>query len=372
MLSSATYEHRPTMHLYSSINSPSSSMMSTSVTSNDSIDTIIFSPPSLSPPSLVLKTIHLNTHIDPIDLRTTAICPSPARSRRSIIQSDGQDDSPESSSPSPGSQGHPSPVITSLPATPAPWTPTSPAPKLQRANSNPTLTTIPLSPQPLRRRQSSSPPPSKLQTVSIEPLRRQGSGTDLSPIDECRISECDGKRKLRLEREARELAQLQGQVFSDGSDDEMDEEKNHAHRSPAPRQDNDPSTVKVDSEIPKARKKEKSKDNKLHNCSKVAREKSYGRVFDDPFSAAAVLLVLPFCPPLSVYLTFRECGGLNRHRVRELGVVVLLTVLGWLPGIIYALVVYFRHLPRPVNPHEDQALHLSSRQRSGQCSDKLS
>ncbi|OIW25892.1 hypothetical protein CONLIGDRAFT_684433 [Coniochaeta ligniaria NRRL 30616] len=331
--------------------------MSTSVTSNDSIDTIIFSPVGVSPP-LVLKTIHLNTHINAIDPRTTAICPSPAKSRRSIVQSDGQDDSPESQSPSPGSQGHPPTVITSLPATPFPWTPTSPAPKLQRANSNPTIVTTPLSPQPLRRRLSSSPPPSKLQTIPIEPLRRQGSGADLSPIDECRISECDGKRKIRLEREARELAQLQAQSFSDGSDDEAGRE-DHAQYPPSPRQKDEPRTEETDASTPGA-KKEKAKNQKLRNCLKLARERSYGRVFDDPFSAAVVLLVLPFCPPLSVYLTYRECGGMNRHRVRELAVVVLLTILGWLPGIVYALVVYFRHLPPPPSP---QATHSESAPR---------
>jgi hypothetical protein len=259
---------------------------------------------------------------------------------------------------------------------------------LQRTNSNPTIATTVLSPQPLRRRLSSSPPPSKLQTIPIEPLRRQGSGADLSPIDECRISECDGKRKIRLEREARELATLQAQFFSDGSDDEVDRE--HAHDPPSAGQKDEPNAEQTDTNAPKAKKKGKARNNKVHNCIKVARQQSYGRVFDDPFSAAVVLLVLPFCPPLSVYLTFRECGGMNRHRARELGVVVLLTILGWLPGIVCefilppewcrrgaketvdALVVYFRHLPRPLNPQENQALHLSARQRSGQCSDKLS
>ena len=74
----------------------------------------------------------------------------------------------------------------------------------------------------------------------------------------------------------------------------------------------------------------------MHHCIKVAKgnDKSYGRLFADPFSAALVLLVLPFVPPLSVYLTFRWCGGINRHRAREFGVVVVLTVLGWVPGII--------------------------------------
>jgi hypothetical protein len=185
-----------------------------------------------------------------------------------------------------------------------------------------------VSPTPLRRRLSSSPPPSKLQTIAIEPLRRQGSGADLSPIDECRASECDGKRKLRLEREARELAELQAQVgfFSDGSDDEVD-------RARVTKSDGKEVVGRVRSKKWQHGKSVKAdmegrKEGKIHNCIKLAREKSYGRVFDDPFSAAVVLLVLPFCPPLSVYLTFRECGGLNRHRTRAVGVAVLLTVLG--------------------------------------------
>ncbi|KAJ9130895.1 hypothetical protein NKR19_g9705 [Coniochaeta hoffmannii] len=373
--------------------------MSDSVKSTDSVDTMVFAPPTLSPPPTLLKTIRLNTHINPIDTSTTAICPSPARSRHSINnQSDGQDDphsptlshSPENGSPSPGSQGHPPPVASSLPATPNPlhWSPTPTIPKLQRANSNPTAGTPILSPTPLRRRQSSassssssSSPPSKLQTIPIEPLRRQGSGAaDLSPIDECRVSECDGKRKKRLEKEARELAKLQAQVhfFSDGSDDdEVDKEEDGRARDDSVSHGQEEEVVgSADGTTPEDKEVKKktggAKNNKLHNCIKLAREKSYGRVFDDPFSAAAVLLVLPFCPPLSVYLTFRECGGLNRHRARGVGIAVLLTILGWVPGIVYALVVYFRHLPRPPDPQENQALHLSPRQKSGQCSDKLS
>ncbi|KAB5578266.1 hypothetical protein GE09DRAFT_1089122 [Coniochaeta sp. 2T2.1] len=216
--------------------------------------------------------------------------------------------------------------------------------------------------------------------MPIEPLRRQGSGADLSPIDECRAItavECDGKRRLRLERVARELALLQADFMGGGgSDDGEDEvaemeEEEELHRTPSSRS----KTVSEEKADAQAREEQhKPGGGKMHNCMRLARGqgKSYGRVFADPFSAAVVLLVLPFCPPLSVYLTFRECGGMNRHRCREMGVVVLLTVLGWVPGIIYALVVYFRHLPRPNDPQENQALHLSPRQRSGQYSDVLS
>lgn len=347
------------MPLYSSINSPPSAKMATSVPSNDSVDTIVFSPACLSPAPRALKTIHLNTHIHAIDPRTTAVCPSPGPSRRSIIQSDGQDDSPpasQASSPSPGSQGHPAPITTSLPTTPTPrpWTPTTappPKPKLQRANSNPTSFTtttptpafpffFPPPQQPPRRRLSASPsPPSKLQTVPIEPLRRQGSGVDLSPIDECRISECDGKRKARLAREAeeaRELARLQAQFLSDGSDDEVDDRRardRDEHPTAAPLTEGT-GTEEVDLKLAGGHKNKKAKASRPKNKKLARSSPSYGRVLDDPFAAAVVLLVLPFCPPLSVYLTFRECGGLNRHRVRELGVAAVLTVLGWLPGIV--------------------------------------
>lgn len=172
--------------------------------------------------------------------------------------------------------------------------------------------------------------------MAIEPLlRRQGSGADLSPIDECRASECDGKRKIRLEKEARELAKLQAQVqfFSDGSDDEADQ---HAQddRAAAPGGQEGGDDAREKGEGDGKGERAKAGNDKLHNCFKLVRGKSYGRVFDDPSSAAVVLLVLPFCPPLSVYLTFRECGGLNRHRAREVGVAVLLTVLGWVPGVV--------------------------------------
>lgn len=369
MHSSTTYGHSyPTMHLDSSSNPSLATKadMATPVSRNDSVDTIVLSPNSLSPPRLLLKTIHLNTHINPMDARTTAVCPSSAGSRRSIVQSDGQDDSPSPQHPGfsiPSSQGHPPPTVSSLPATPSSkppaWSPAaSPSRKLHRATSNPALANtaaLPvLSPVPVRpRRLSSSPPPSKLQTMGIEPLlRRQGSGADLSPIDECRASECDGKRKLRLEKEARELAMLQAQVrqfFSDGSDDEAAAAADKQERRPAPgdhvtappgssRKDDPAAREKREDDHDKGGEKKgntgKARTHKLHRCVKLVREKSYGRVFDDPFSAAVALLVLPFCPPLSVYLTFRECGGLNRHRAREVGVTVLLTVLGWVPGVV--------------------------------------
>lgn len=138
------------------------------------------------------------------------------------------------------------------------------------------------------------------------------------------------------------MAKLQAavQFFSDGSDDEVDKE-DHAPRptrGEEEEEDNPASDKGRENKSEEKKKggkgKAKKKNNKLHNCIKLAREKSYGRVFDDPFSAAVVLLVLPFCPPLSVYLTFRECGGLNRHRAREVGIAVLLTILGWVPGVV--------------------------------------
>lgn len=307
----------------SSINFVTTSKMSASITSNDSMSTIILL--YQGQPPLSSKILHLNTHLNQIAPRTTATCLYSATTCFHI-QSDGQDDSPSSGPSSPGSQGHPPPIISSLPPTPYSWSPTCPTPgRLQRANSNPTIGT-PLPPQtPLRRRSTHSPPPSRLQASPIQPLRRQGSGADLSPIDECRASECDGKRKVRLEREARELAYLRSQFLSDGSSDDEFEPRQEPVRkdrkeSGGPRRQGG-RTAKV-------------KKHGVQNCLKLAKGKSYGRVFDDPFSAAVVLLVLPFLPPLGVYLTFRECGGMNRHRVRAVLVCVLLTALGWLPGII--------------------------------------
>jgi uncharacterized membrane protein YqaE (UPF0057 family) len=168
---------------------------------------------------------------------------------------------------------------------------------------------------------------------------------------------------VRLEREARErdeMDRLRRKFASDGSEDEVDDadqigngkgnDAYNSYRRPFQATDTKPAGPKK---------------NKLGKSINVGGERSYGRVFDDPFSSAVVLLLLPFCPPLSVYLTFRECGGMNRHRVRELGVCVLLTVLGWVPGVVYALVVYFRHLPRPVGVEENLSSRQVNKVRSG-------
>ena len=141
--------------------------------------------------------------------------------------------------------------------------------------------------------------------------------------------------------EARELAALRAQFFSDGGSDDEGADSggggngngpDFAAGDVSPRQlgraGDDQRDVGAEEQEDAPRGK-----HRVQNCIRLAREKSYGRVFEDPFSAAAVLLVLPFLPPLSVYLTFRECGGLNGQRSRIVWVCTLLTVLGWVPGV---------------------------------------
>ncbi|RKU48480.1 hypothetical protein DL546_004302 [Coniochaeta pulveracea] len=228
----------------------------------------------------------------------------------------------------------------------------------RRSSSTPSATNKKVVPAPspiLRRPITSSPPlpPSRIASEPDPVIRRQGSGAELSPIFECRLAECDGAKKKREEKERAALLSRDG----DGKSEEREKE----NRIPTPGFEFIPAEGKKGESI-KGRMSVESDFHANTNANTTKPETGPGLdaergttatrpgTFRDPFTAAMTLLILPFLPPVAVHLTLQETGErYKKGYKRKMATAVALTLCAWVPGVIYALLVYIRHLPSPAN-----------------------
>lgn len=331
------------------------------------------SPLAVSPPG--------TETVCPLSVTKGPLKSIPPATRRNISQSDGQDDlanvlsdktnqSPKLKRSVSWASDHEGSPTTSVILFPHPSAyeaypasaPTFSEPAIPRrqSSSTPSITSknVVPPPQPILRRQATNSPPLPPSRIASEPdpvIRRQGSGAELTPIFECRMAECDGAKKRREEKERAALLSRDG----DGKCEEREKE----NRIPTPGFEFIPAEGKKGDSI----KGRMSVESELHanananananrpeigpgdDEEKAARTTRPG-TFRDPFTAAVTLLILPFCPPAAVHLTLKETGERYKkgYKTRMVAVVAL-TFCGLIPGVIYALSVYFRHLPSPAN-----------------------
>jgi uncharacterized membrane protein YqaE (UPF0057 family) len=168
------------------------------------------------------------------------------------------------------------------------------------------------------------------------------------------MAECDGAKKRREEKERAALLSRGG----DGKSEEREKE----NRIPTPGFEFIPAEgrkgesikgrMSVESDFHANASTNKPETEPTGDPEKAITATRPG-IFHDPFTAAVTLLILPFCPPVAVHLTLKETGERYKKGYKtKMVAVVALTLCGLIPGFIYALSIYFRHLPSPANEAE--------------------